>query len=94
MLNTKPDPNGEVDDLIRRSTRVDVPIQVEERMRRRLAECQTKIEQRPPSPLRRLVYSLMRPPVFRVAAMVAVAVVVALVILPVGSNAGRAFVAV
>ena len=91
MLNTKPDTNGEVDDLIRRSTRVDVPIQVEERLRRRLAEFQTKIEQRPPSPLRRLVYSLMRPPVFRVAAMVAVAVVVALVILPGGSNAGRAY---
>ena len=91
MLNTKPDTNGEVDDLIRRSTRVEVPIQVEERLRRRLAEFQTKIEQRPPGPLRRLVYSLMRPPVFRVAAMVAAAVAVALVILPAGSNAGRAY---
>lgn len=91
MLNTNPDTNGEVDDLIRRSTHVDVPIQVEERLRRRLAEFQTKIEQRPPSPLRRLVYSLMHPPVFRMAAMVAVAVVVAMVILPIGSNSGRAY---
>lgn len=91
MLNTNPDTNGEVDDLIRRSTHVDVPIEVEERLRRRLAQFQTKIEQRPPSALRRLVYSLMRPPVFRVAAMVAVAVVVALVILPIGSNSGRAY---
>ena len=94
MLNTKPDPDSQVDDLIRTSTQVDVPIQVEERLRRRLAEFQTKIEQRPPSPLRRFMYSLIRPGVMRVpavAAMVAAAVLVALVILPVGSNAGRAY---
>jgi outer membrane lipoprotein-sorting protein len=91
MLNTKPDTNGEVDDLIRRSTHADVPIEVEERLRRRIAEFQTKIEQRPPSPLRSLVYSLMRPPVFRVAAMVAVAVLVALVLLPIGPQSGRAY---
>lgn len=91
MFNMKPDTNGEVDDLIRRSTQVEVPIEVEERLRRRIAEFQTKIEQRPPSPLRRLVYALMRPPVFRVAAMVAAAVVVALVFLPIGSKSGRAY---
>jgi hypothetical protein len=91
MFNTKPDADREVDDLIRRSTQVDVPIEVEERLRRRIAEFQTKIEQRPPSPLRRLMYSLMRPPAFRVGAMVAVAVVVALVILPIGSQSGRAY---
>jgi hypothetical protein len=91
MFNTKPDTDNEVDDLIRRSTQVDVPIEVEERLRRRIAEFQTKIEQRPPSPLRRLVYSLMRPPAFRVAAMVAVAVVVALVFLPIGPKSGRAY---
>src|ERR1035438_5083571 len=94
MLNTKPDTDSDLDDLIRRSTQVDVPIQVEERLRRRLAEFQTKIGQRPPSPLRRFMYSLIRPGMIRVpavAAMVAAAVLVALVILPVGSNAGRAY---
>ena len=49
MFNTKPDADREVDDLIRRSTQVDVPIEVEERLRRRIAEFQTKIEQ--PQPL-------------------------------------------
>jgi effector-binding domain-containing protein len=93
MRNAKPDTNSEVDDLIRRNTQVDVPIQVEERLRRRLAEFQTKIEQRPPSSLRTLMYSLMRPPAIRVPAVAALvaAAVVALVILPVGSNTGRAY---
>jgi len=83
-----------LDDLIRKSTQVDIPPEVEERLRRRLAEFQTKVEQRPPRTLPRFVHWLMRPPVFRVpavAAMLLVALVVGLIILPSGPREGRLY---
>lgn len=90
------DTDHDVDELIRRSTQVEVPANVEVRLRSRLAEFRTRVEQRPPSRLRMLVYSLIHPTSFRVPAMTAAvlaAIVVALVLIPKGSNASRAYAA-
>jgi outer membrane lipoprotein-sorting protein/predicted transcriptional regulator YdeE len=91
-----PDSNHDLDEFIQRSTQVEVPADVEERLRGRLAEFRTRVEQRPPSRLRMLVYSLTHPPTFRVPAVTAAvlaAVAVALVIIPKGSNESRAYAA-
>jgi outer membrane lipoprotein-sorting protein len=91
-----PDTNHDLDDLIRRSTQVEVPANVEERLRRRLVEFRERVEHRPPSRLRMLAYSLLHPSSFRVPVMTAAAlaaVVVALVLIPKGSDAGRAYAA-
>lgn len=90
------DTNCDPDELIRRSVQVEVPADVEERLRGRLAEFRTRVEQRPPSRLRDLVYSLLHPPALRVMAMTAAllaAVAVALVFVPGGSSASRVYAA-
>ena len=90
------DTNHDLDELIRRSIEVEVPADVEQRLRGRLAEFRTRVEQRPPSRWRALVYSLTHPPAVRVVAMTAtllVAVAVALVFIPGGSPAGRVYAA-
>jgi hypothetical protein len=90
------DPNQDLDELIRRSAQVEVPADVEQRLRGRLAEFRTRVEQRPPSRLRALAYSLIHPPALRVMAMTAallVAVAVALVFVPGGSSASRVYAA-
>ena len=85
MSNDLLNNDRELDELIRRSAQMEVPGQVEERLRRRLQEFQTKIEQRPPSRFEMLVCSLTHPRAFRVPAMAAVvlaAAFLALVIIP------------
>jgi outer membrane lipoprotein-sorting protein len=91
-----PDTSHNLDEFIRRSTEVDVPPHVEARLRHRLAEFREKVEQRPPSRLRMLVYSLIHPPSLRVPAMAAAvlaAVALALVLIPGRSNASRVYAA-
>jgi hypothetical protein len=86
----------EFDEMIRKRIQVAVPADVEDRLRRRLAEFRTRVEQRPPSRIRSLAYSLMHPPSMRVAtiaAALAVALVAALVFLPRGSNRSRVYAA-
>ena len=65
--------NDEMDDLIRRSTQVEIPAEVEDRLRHRLAEFRTRVEQRPPNRWRSLAYSLTYRPPLRVMAMTAAA---------------------
>ncbi|MFY9724966.1 MAG: hypothetical protein WB579_22040 [Bryobacteraceae bacterium] len=89
--------NDEMDELIRRSTRVEVPAEVEDRLRHRLAEFRTRVEQRPPSRWRSLTDSLTYRQPVRLMAMTAavlVAVVVGLVLIPRESNASRVYAAV
>ena len=86
----------EFDEMIRKRIQVAVPADVEDRLRRRLAEFRTRVEQRPPSRIRSLAYSLMHPPFMRVAtitAALAVALVAALVFLPRGSSRSRVYAA-
>jgi outer membrane lipoprotein-sorting protein len=88
--------NDGMDELIRRRTQVDIPGDVEDRLRRRLMEFRTRVEQRPPGRLRALVYSLMHPRAVRVMAVTAallVAVAVGLVVIPRGSSASRVYAA-
>jgi outer membrane lipoprotein-sorting protein len=92
MLNT----NHDVDELIRTNTEVEVPDEVQERLRGRLVEFRRRVEQRPPSRLRMLLNSLVRPGSYRVPAMAAavlVVVVAGLVLIPQSSNSGRVYAA-
>ncbi len=86
--------NNDVDELIRRRTQMEVPAEVEDRLRGRLAAFRTRVEQRPPSRFRTLAYSLTRPPVLRVMALTATVLVVAavgLVLIPRQSGGSRAY---
>jgi len=56
--------HDDMDELIRKGTQVEVPPDVEDRLRRRLMEFRTRVEQRPPA-------SLMRAPALRLLAMAA-----------------------
>ena len=88
--------NDEMDDLIRRSTQVEIPAEVEDRLRHRLAEFRTRVEQRPPNRWRSLAYSLTYRPPLRAMAMAAaalVAVAVGLVLIPREGNASRVYAA-
>jgi len=88
--------NDEMDDLIRRSTQVEIPAEVEDRLRHRLAEFRTRVEQRPPNRWRSLAYSLTYRPPLRVMAMTAaalVAVAIGLVLIPREGNARRVYAA-
>jgi len=84
--------NDEMDDLIRRSTQVEIPAEVEERLRHRLAAFRTKVEQRPPSRWRSLAFW---PPVkiMAMAAAAVAAVVVGLVLTPREASASRVYAA-
>jgi hypothetical protein len=75
--------NRDLDELIRRSVQVEVPAEVKQRLRGRLAEFRTSLERRPPSRLWALA---------AVAAILAV-VGVALVFVPGGSPASRVYAA-
>jgi outer membrane lipoprotein-sorting protein len=86
----------EIDELIRSRTNGELPADVEDRLRRRLVEFRTKVEQRPPSRLRAFAYSLIAPPAWRVMAMTAIlltAVAVGLVLMPRDSRASQVFAA-
>jgi outer membrane lipoprotein-sorting protein len=88
--------HDDVDELIRRRTQVEIPAEVEDRLRRRLAEFRVRVEQRPPSRLRSFAYSLMSPPVLRPAAMTAVALAIVaagLILVPRESRASQVFAA-
>ena len=91
-----PDTERNLDEFIRRSTEVEVPAQVEARLRRRLAEFREKVEQRPPSRLRMLVYALAHPSSHRLPAMAAATLAIsalALVYIFFGSHASRVYAA-
>ena len=78
--------HDDMDEMIRRATRVEVPAGVEDRLRGRLMEFQTRVEQRPPN----------HRPALRVMAMAAallVAVAVGLVLIPRQSSASRVYAA-
>jgi len=82
--------NHDVDELIRRRTQMEVPAEVEDRLRGRLAEFRTRVEQRPPS---RFWTGL---PMLRVAALTAALLVLAavgLVLIPKQSGGSRAYAA-
>jgi len=82
--------NHDVDELIRRRTQMEVPAEVEDRLRGRLAEFRTRVEQRPPS---RFWTGL---PMLRVLALTAALLVLAavgLVLIPRHSGASRAYAA-
>ena len=84
--------NDEMDDLIRRSTQVEIPAEVEERLRHRLAAFRTRVEERPPSRWR----SPVSRPAFRIVAMAATAaaaVAVGLVVMPREASASRVYAA-
>jgi len=86
----------EIDELLRSRTDGELPADVEDRLRRRLLEFRTKVEQRRPSRLRAFTYYVLSPPATRVAVMTAVLLVglaVGLVLLPRGSRAGQVFAA-
>jgi len=88
--------NDEMDELIRRSTQVEIPAEVEDRLRHRLAEFRTRVEQRTPSRWRSLEYSLTYRPPLRVMAITAaalVAVAVGMVLIPREANASRVYAA-
>ena len=86
----------EIDELIRSRTSGELPADVEGRLRQRLMEFRTKVEQRPPSRLRAFASSLIAPPAWRVAAMTAallMLVTAGLVLMPRDSRASRVFAA-
>jgi hypothetical protein len=88
--------NSEIDELIRGRTQVEIPAEVQDRLRRRLAEFRAKVEHRKPDRIRSFVYSLSFPPAVRVTAMAAallVAVAVGLVLMPRESRASRVYAA-
>ena len=81
--------HDDMDEMIRRATRVEVPAGVEDRLRGRLMEFRTRVEQRPPA-------SLLRAPALRLLAMAAAllaAVAVGLVLIPRQSSASRVYAA-
>jgi effector-binding domain-containing protein len=76
----------DMDELLRRATRVEVPAGVEDRLRGRLMEFRTRVEQRPPN----------HRPALRVMAMAAAllaAVAAGLVLIPRQSSASRVYAA-
>jgi len=78
--------HDDMDEMIRRATRVEVPAGVEDRLRGRLMEFRTRVEQRPPN----------HRPVLRVMAMAAAllaAVAAGLVLIPRQSSASRVYAA-
>lgn len=87
-------PKDEIDELIRGRTQMEIPDEVEERLRRKLFEFRERVEQRPSSRLRILLYSILHPPVARVMVMTAalvLAMTVGLVLIPRQSGANRVF---
>jgi len=82
--------SNDVDELIRRRTQMEVPAEVEERLRGRLAEFRTRVEQRPPSRF------FVGVPMLRVAALTATLLVLAavgLVLIPRQSGGSRTYAA-
>ena len=77
----------DVNELIRRSAQVEVPEEVEDRLRRRLVEFRTRVEQRPPARF------FIPAPAWRVLATTAalVAVAVGLLLIPRESQASQIF---
>jgi hypothetical protein len=80
----------EVDDLIRKSTQVDIPPEVEGRLRGRLAEFRARLDERPAGPFF-LNWAPMR--LVAIAACLVVVLAAALLWAPRGSRAGQLFTA-
>jgi hypothetical protein len=87
--------SNDVDELIRRRMQVEVPVEVEDRLRRRLTEFRARVEQRPPNRFR-MAYSLMHQPALRTVGMAAallLAATVGLLFIPRESRASQVFAA-
>jgi hypothetical protein len=83
----------EIDELIKGSSEVEVPAELERRLRGKLAEFRTQVENRP---IRRRQWldTFVRPRAFRLSALTAAFVVGAvLLLMPKGSETGRVFAA-
>ncbi len=88
--------HNDVDELIRSRTNGEIPADVEDRLRRRLGEFRTRVEQRPPSLLGAFASSLIAWPAWRVMAMAAavlMVVAVGLVLAPPNSRSSQMFAA-
>jgi outer membrane lipoprotein-sorting protein/effector-binding domain-containing protein len=81
--------NNDVDELIRRRTQMEVPAEVEDRLRGKLAEFRTRVEQRPASRF----WTLGALRVTALTAALLVAVAVGLVLIPRHSGSSRVFAA-
>jgi outer membrane lipoprotein-sorting protein len=90
-----PNANNDLDDVIRRSTQVEVPIEVRERLHRQIAGLRERIEHQRPNRLRGWAEAYLRPLPLRVAAITAaaLAVVLALTLTPGGSKANHVYAA-
>ena len=87
---------NDVDETIRRRIQVEVPVEVEARLRRRLIEFRTRVEQRPPNRFRAMAYSLIHQPALRTVGMAAallLAATVGLLFIPRESPASQVFAA-
>ncbi|HTQ55571.1 MAG TPA: GyrI-like domain-containing protein [Bryobacteraceae bacterium] len=85
-----------VDELIERSVHVEIPAEVEDRLRRQLTEFRTLVAQRPVSRWRSLADSLIHPAPVRILPMTAVllvALALGLVFIPRESRASQLFAA-
>jgi outer membrane lipoprotein-sorting protein len=89
------DTDRDLEEAIRRSTQVEVPDEVRQRMQHRLAELREKIQQQPANRRREWSEMFMRPMLFRIAAIaaVALAVVLAWTLLPGGAKQNRVYAA-
>ena len=88
--------HDDVDELIRKGTQVEIPAEVEDRLRHRLANFRARVEERPPSRMRSFLHSLTAPPLLRPALMTAVALAIvaaSLILIPGESRASRVFAA-
>jgi hypothetical protein len=88
--------HDDVDELLRRRTQVEIPAEVKDRLRHRLAEFRARVEQRPPSRLHSFLYSLTTPPTLRAVATTAVALAIVaagLILVPRESRANQVFAA-
>ncbi len=90
-----PNLNHDVDEVIRRSTQVDVPAEVKERMQHQLAGLRERVEQRPRSGVRNWVEAWRWLLSSRVVAvtLAALVVVTALTLIPAGLRANHVYAA-
>ena len=91
MLNTDHD----LDNVIRRSTQVEVPVEVKQRMQHRLAELREEIQHHPANGRGEWFGAFMQPMFFRLAAIsvAALALVLAWTLLPGGAKQNRVYAA-
>jgi hypothetical protein len=89
------DTDHDLDNVIRRSTQVEVPVEVKQRMQHRLAELREKIQKHPATRQSDWIEAFMRPISLRVAAITvaALALVLAWTLVPDRANQNRVYAA-